>query len=155
MYEPQQHKPIEILLVEDSPGDVRLMQEALADAQVANTLNVVVDGVEAMQYLRQEDRFHDAISPDLVLLDLNLPRKDGREVLREMKSDPVLKRTPVIVLTTSDAEADVLKSYSLHANCYLVKPVSIDRFFALVRSIHGFWLSIVRFPPREEGAAKK
>jgi chemotaxis family two-component system response regulator Rcp1 len=145
-----QHEPIEILLVEDSPGDVRLMQEALNDARVANNLNVVRDGQEAMQYLRREKAFADATTPDLILLDLNLPRKDGRTVLLEIKSDDDLKRIPVIILTTSDAEADVLKSYNLHANCYLVKPVNIDRFFELVRSLHGFWLSVVKYSSRED-----
>ncbi len=153
MHSKQLHEPIEILLVEDSPGDVRLMQEALTDARVANNLHVVRDGVEAMQFLRREKNFTGAVRPDLILLDLNLPRKDGREVLREIKADSDLKRIPVIILTTSDAEADVLKSYNLHANCYLVKPVNVDRFFDLVRSLHGFWLTVVKYPSREERCA--
>jgi len=144
------HEPIEILLVEDSPGDVRLMREALNDARVANNLNVVTNGEEAMQYLRFEGRFCDARRPDLILLDLNLPRKDGREVLADIKNDPTLKSIPVIILTTSDSESDILKTYNLHANCYLVKPVNIDRFFDLVRSLHGFWLSVVKYPTKQE-----
>jgi chemotaxis family two-component system response regulator Rcp1 len=143
-----QHEPIEILLVEDSPGDVRLTREALQEAKVSNHLHVVPDGAEAMAFLRHQGRYADAPHPDLILLDLNLPKKDGRQVLEEIKADPALKRIPVIVLTTSDAESDVLRSYDLHANCYLVKPVDVDRFFEQVRSIEGFWLSIVRLPTR-------
>lgn len=138
---------IEILLVEDSPGDVRLTREALGEAKVANRLHVVGDGVEAMAFLRREGAHAAAPRPDLVLLDLNLPRMDGREVLAAIKGDPDLRTIPVVVLTTSDAEADVLRSYNLHANCYLVKPVDVDRFFDQVRSLEGFWLAVVKLPP--------
>lgn len=141
-------EPIEILLVEDSPGDVRLTREALSEARVSNRLHVACDGVEAMQFLRREGKHADAPRPDLILLDLNLPRMDGRQVLAEIKADPNLKSVPVIVLTTSDAESDVLRSYNSHANCYLVKPVDVDRFFEQVRSLEGFWLAVVKFPPQ-------
>jgi two-component system, chemotaxis family, response regulator Rcp1 len=139
--------PIDILLVEDSPGDVRLTQEALKEGRVANRLHVVGDGEEALAYLRREGRFADATEPGLVLLDLNLPRLDGREVLRVMKSDPELKRIPVVVLTTSTADADVLRVYDLAGNCYIAKPVDYDRFIEVVRSIEDFWLTVVRLPP--------
>lgn len=148
----QRHESIEILLVEDSPGDVRLTREALSEAKVSNSLHVVKDGVEAMQFLRREGRFSAAPRPDLVLLDLNLPRMDGRKVLAEIKGDINLRTIPVIVLTTSDAEGDILKSYNSHANCYLVKPVDVDRFFAQVRSLEGFWLAVVKLPPEPIGA---
>lgn len=141
------HEMIEILLVEDSPGDVRLTREALLEARVANRLHVAPNGVEAMEFLKRKGKHQSAPTPDLVLLDLNLPRMDGREVLEQMKSDSELRRIPVIILTTSDAEADILRSYDLHANCYLVKPVDVDRFFEQVRSIEGFWLSVVKLPP--------
>lgn len=147
----EQPESIEILLVEDSPGDVRLTREALNEARVSNRLHVASDGVEAMQFLRREGKYANAPRPDLVLLDLNLPRMDGRQVLAEIKSDPKLKTVPVIVLTTSDAECDVLKSYSSHANCYLVKPVDVDSFFEQVRSLEGFWLAVVKFPPQSHG----
>ncbi len=139
-------RPIEILLVEDNPGDVRLTQEALGEAKVRNNLAVARDGVEALSYLRREPPFEDAVRPDLVLLDLNLPRKDGREVLSEIKADPALRRLPVVVLTTSSAEKDVLESYNLHANCYITKPVDLDQFVGIVSSIEGFWLTIVKLP---------
>jgi CheY-like chemotaxis protein len=138
--------PIEILLVEDNPGDARLAIEALREAKVGNRLNVVQDGVEAVAFLRREGRHADAPRPDLVLLDLNLPKKDGREVLAEIKADADLKRIPVVVLTTSKAEQDILKMYELHANCYITKPVDLDQFMNVVRSIEEFWLTVVKLP---------
>lgn len=140
-------QPIEILLVEDNPGDVRLTAEALKENKVANLLHVAPDGVEAMRFLRREGPHANAARPDLILLDLNLPRLDGREVLEQIKADPALKTIPVIILTTSEAEADILKSYELHANCYITKPVRIDRFFEVVAQLENFWVSIVRLPP--------
>ena len=139
-------RPIDILLVEDSPGDVRLTREALADGKVRNRLSVVADGMEAMDFLRRRRSFADAPRPDLILLDLNLPRKDGREVLEEVKADPDLRRIPVVVLTTSGAEEDILRSYSLHANCYITKPMDLDKFFAVIKAIDDFWLTVVRLP---------
>ena len=140
-------RPIEILLVEDSPGDVRLTQEALRDAKVRNNLHVVRDGVEAMAFLRREGaRFAECPRPDLVLLDLNLPRMSGHEVLADIKADPALRRIPVVILTTSQAEQDVLRTYDLHANCYITKPVDLDQFITVVQSIEDFWLTIVRLP---------
>lgn len=133
--------PVEILLVEDNPGDILLMQEVLADCKIRNNLSVARDGEEAMMRLRN-GRFH----PNLVLLDLNLPKKDGREVLAEIKSDPLLKSIPVIVLTTSSSEDEVLRSYQLHANCFLSKPVQLDDFIQVIRSIENFWLMIVNLP---------
>jgi len=144
------HVPIEILLVEDNPGDVRLTQEVLKEGRIANTLNVVMDGVEALKYLRREGDYAKVRDTDLILLDLNLPKMDGREVLAVIKADPVLSRIPVVVLTTSGAEADILSAYSLHANCYITKPVSLDRFVDVVRSIEDFWLSLVRLPAHKE-----
>jgi CheY-like chemotaxis protein len=138
--------PIEILLVEDSLADVRLTEEAFRDAKVLNHMSVVTDGAEAMQFLRREGPHAEAPRPDLILLDLNLPRKDGREVLKEIKDDPNLRRIPVVVLTTSRAEEDVLKAYNLHANCYITKPVDFTQFISVVRSIEGFWLSVVKLP---------
>jgi two-component system, chemotaxis family, response regulator Rcp1 len=141
-------RPIEILLVEDSPGDVRLTQEALRDAKVRNNLHVVRDGVEALAFLRRDrSRFAECPRPDLVLLDLNLPRKSGHEVLAEIKADPALRRIPVVVLTTSQAEKDVLQTYDLHANCYITKPVDLGRFLDVVTAIEDFWLTIVKLPP--------
>jgi CheY-like chemotaxis protein len=139
--------PIEILLVEDSPADVRLTREALKEEKVRVNLNVVNDGVEAMQYLRKEDKYTKAVRPDLVLLDLNLPKKDGREVLKDMKNDEDLKRIPVVILTVSKAEEDVLKTYNLHANCYITKPLDLNQFSHVVKSIKDFWLTIVKLPP--------
>jgi CheY-like chemotaxis protein len=139
--------PIEILLVEDNPGDVRLTLEALKEAKVHNRLSNVGDGVQAMAYLRQEGRFAQAPRPDLVLLDLNLPKMDGREVLFEIKRDPKLRRIPVVVLTTSKSEQDILQSYDLHANCYIIKPVVLDQFLTVMQAIEDFWLSIVKLPP--------
>ena len=140
-------RPVQLLLVEDSPGDVELTREALEEARVANTLHVVSDGVEAMEFLRRQGRFAGAVRPDLVLLDLNLPRKDGRQVLAEIKEDPELRRIPVVVLTTSQAEKDVLAAYQLHANAYIVKPVDLQQFLDVVRSVEGFWLAVVKLPP--------
>lgn len=140
-------EPIEILLVEDSPSDVDLTREALEDTKVHNNLSVVSDGVEAMAFLRREGQYEHAPHPDLILLDLNLPRKGGREVLAEIKADPVLRRIPVVVLTTSGAEQDIIESYNLHANCYVKKPVDLDAFIQVVRSIDSFWLAIVKLPP--------
>lgn len=137
---------IRILLVEDNPGDVRLTKEALKEAKVRNQLSVVEDGVAAMNFLRREAEYADAERPDLILLDLNLPKKDGREVLEEIKQDPALKRIPIVVLTTSRAEQDILQSYDLYANCYVTKPVDLDQFINIVKSIEDFWLTIVRLP---------
>lgn len=139
-------RPIEILLVEDNPGDADLTREAFATGKIDNVLHVVSDGVEAMAFLRCQGKYSGAARPDLVLLDLNLPRKDGREVLAEIKSDETLKRIPVVVLTTSRDEADVLKSYNLHANCFISKPIDLGEFIRAVRSIEDFWLTIVSLP---------
>ena len=138
--------PIEVLLVEDDPGDVLLIREAFEDNKVANRLHVVSDGVEALEFMRQTGEHADAPRPDLVLLDLNLPRKDGREVLAEIKEDPALRAIPVVVLTTSKAEEDVLRSYDLHANAYVTKPVDFDRFIGVVRQIDQFFVSVVKLP---------
>jgi CheY-like chemotaxis protein len=138
--------PIEILLVEDSVGDVRLVQENLKESKVRNALNVVGDGMEAMAYLRKEGKYKDTPRPDLVLLDLNLPKKDGRQVLKEMKSDENLKCIPVVVLTISKAEEDIMKSYSLHANAYISKPVDLNQFLKVVKAIEEFWLTVVKLP---------
>jgi CheY-like chemotaxis protein len=132
--------------VEDSPGDVRLTREALKEGKVRNNLSVVNDGVEAMEFLRRQGKYAEAPRPDIVLLDLNMPRKDGREVLAEMKSDESLKRIPVVILTTSEAEQDILKTYDLHANCYLTKPVDLEQFISIVKSVEDFWLTIVQLP---------
>jgi two-component system, chemotaxis family, response regulator Rcp1 len=140
-------REVNILLVEDNPGDVRLTVEALRDGRIANQLHVVHDGEDAMDFARQQGDYVDAPRPDLILLDLNLPRKDGREVLEELKNDPELHRIPVIVLTTSSSEADVLRSYDLHANCFISKPIGYDDFIAAVRSIENFWLKLVQLPP--------
>ena len=141
---------IEILLVEDSPGDVRLTREALNDSKLRNNLNVTKDGVEAMAFLRREGDYANAPIPDIILLDLNLPRKDGREVLAEIKDDEVLRHIPVVILTTSDDEQDILRSYDLHANCYITKPVDLNRFIQIVKSIEDFWFSIVKLPRKSE-----
>jgi len=140
--------PIEILLVEDDPGDVLMTQEAFHDYKISNNLNVVTNGEDAISYLRKEGAFAHARTPDLVLLDLNLPRRDGREVLREVKADADLRRIPIVVLTTSDAEDDVLASYQLHANAYVRKPVDFEQFVAAVRAIDNFFISVVRLPGR-------
>ncbi len=142
-----QGEPKCILLVEDNPGDVRLTKEALAEGKLPLDLHVAADGEEAMAFLEQGDGYTDAPHPDLVLLDLNLPKKDGREVLAEMKADPDLRRIPVVVLTTSEAESDIVNAYDLHANCYITKPVDLDQFMDLVRYIEGFWLEKVNLPP--------
>lgn len=139
-------KPIEILLVEDNPGDVRLTAEALRENKFRNKLNVVGDGVEAMAYVRREGKYSDAPRPDLILLDLNLPKKDGREVLAEIKTDEDLKRIPVVILTTSKAEEDIIKTYNHHANCYVTKPVELEQFIKVVKTIQEFWLTIVSLP---------
>ena len=139
-------RPIHILLVEDNPGDARLTKEALKEGKVRNDLVVVPDGVEAMAYLRQTGPYRDAARPDLILLDLNLPRMDGREVLAEVKADDRLKTIPVVVLTTSRSEQDILKSYGLHANCYVTKPVDLEQFITVIRSIEDFWLTVVSLP---------
>ena len=143
----ERNGPIEILLVEDNPGDVRLTKEALKEGKVYSNLHTVKDGVEAMEFLRKQGKYKDVPRPDIILLDLNLPRKDGREVLEEIKSDDVLKRIPVVVLTTSKAEEDVLRTYNLHANCYVTKPVDLEKFIVVVKSIDIFWLTVVTLPP--------
>ena len=140
------NKPIEILLVEDNPGDVRLTREALKENKVHNNLYVVEDGVAALAFLHREAPYLDAVRPDLILLDLNLPKVDGREVLAEIKADNDLKRIPVVILTTSEAERDILETYNLHANCYITKPVDLDQFITVVKAIEGFWLTIVKLP---------
>ncbi len=143
--------PIQVLLVEDSPGDVRLTQEAFRDANRSIQLHVASDGVEAMAFLRHEGVHHNAPRPDLILLDLNLPKMDGREVLAHIKEDNRLKTIPTVILTTSDAEADIVRSYQLQANCYLTKPVQLDSFESLVKSINDFWLTKVKLPQQEQG----
>ncbi len=143
----EKNGPIEILLVEDNPGDVRLTKEALKEGKVYSNLHTVKDGVEAMEFLRRKGKYKDVPRPDIILLDLNLPRKDGREVLEEIKSDNELKRIPVVVLTTSKAEEDVLRTYNLHANCYVTKPVDLEKFMVVVKSIDVFWLTVVTLPP--------
>jgi CheY-like chemotaxis protein len=139
-------QPIEILMVEDNPGDVRLTQEAFREAKVRNNIHIATDGVEALAFLRRQGRYANVPRPDVILLDLNLPKKDGREVLAEIKADPNLLRIPVVVLTSSEAEEDVLKAYNLHANAYITKPVGLEQFMAVVRQIEGFWLEIVKLP---------
>ncbi|MBY0432421.1 MAG: response regulator [Rhodospirillales bacterium] len=141
-------EPVDILLVEDNPGDARLAVEALKEGRVLNRLHVVPDGVEAMRFLRQEEPYAEVPRPHVILLDLNLPRKDGRQVLAEIKSDPALKRIPVVVLTTSQAEQDIARSYDLHANCYIAKPVDLDQFITVIKAIEDFWCTIVKLPPR-------
>ena len=143
-------KPIEILLVEDNPGDVRLTVEVLKEGKMLNRLSVVQDGVEALALLRREGQYANAVQPDLIMLDLNLPKKDGREVLAEIKADEKLRVIPVVVLTTSQAEQDILKSYNLHANCYITKPVDLEQFIMVLKLIEDFWLTIVKLPPREQ-----
>ncbi|MBI3668841.1 MAG: response regulator [Acidobacteria bacterium] len=142
-----QTEPIDILLVEDNPGDVRLTQEILKESKVRNNLMVVDNGVDALGLLRRQGPYRDAPRPDLILLDLNLPKMDGRELLAQIKEDPALKRIPVVILTTSKAEEDVLKTYNLHANCYISKPIGLEQFVKVVRSIENFWLAIVKLPP--------
>jgi CheY-like chemotaxis protein len=141
---------VEILLVEDNPADIRLTREALKEGKVQNKLNVVMDGDAALAYLRREGDYASAPRPDLILLDLNLPKKDGREVLAEIKQDPSLKLIPVVILTTSAAEKDILQTYNLHVNCYITKPVQLTEFLSVVKSIDSFWLALVRLPPHIE-----
>jgi len=141
-------RAIDILMVEDDPGDVRLTREALKGSKVLHSLNVVEDGVAALDYLRKVAPYQDAVRPDIVLLDLNLPRKDGREVLSAMKQDAALRTIPVVILTTSQAEEDVLRAYNLNANCYVTKPVDFDQFMRIVRTIEDFWLNVVTLPPK-------
>lgn len=147
MVEPATVRPVEILLVEDSPADVRLTVEILKETKLLNQLNTVRDGVEALDYLHRRVQYSDSSRPDLILLDLNLPKKDGLEVLAEIKRDPSLRRIPVVILTTSKTEEDILQSYNLHANCYVTKPVDLEQFVKVVKSIEGFWLTIVKLPP--------
>jgi CheY-like chemotaxis protein len=141
--------PIEVLLVEDSAGDVRLTREAFKDAKVHINLHVAVDGIDAMGFLKREGRYAEALRPDLILLDLNLPKKDGREVLKEIKESPTLRIIPVVILTTSGSEEDILRTYQLHANSYITKPVDLEGFLKVVKSIDSFWLSVVKLPPGE------
>jgi CheY-like chemotaxis protein len=143
----RQGEPVEILLAEDNPGDAKLTRKALEQGKVINNLHVVTDGVEAMAYLRQEGEYADRPRPDLVLLDLNMPRKDGREVLQDIKSDDDLRRIPVVVMTSSEAEEDIVQSYDLHANAYVTKPIDFDGFLDVVGSLEDFWLSVVKMPP--------
>ena len=145
----ERNGPIDILLVEDNPGDERLTREALKEGKVYSNLHWAKDGVEALQFLKREGKHDTAPRPDIILLDLNLPKKDGREVLAVIKKDSVLKHIPVVVLTTSEAEEDVLKSYELHANCYVTKPVDLEKFIHVVQSIDRFWLTVVTLPPTE------
>ena len=141
--------PIEILLVEDNPGDVRLTTEALKEGKVANIINVATDGMDAMAFLKRAGNYANAPRPDLILLDLNLPKKNGREVLAEIKMDPDLKSIPVVILTTSQAEKDIIATYKLHANCYITKPVDFDQFINVVKSIENFWFTVVKLPPKD------
>lgn len=142
-------RPIEILLVEDNPGDVRLTREALKEGKVLNHLHVVEDGEDAVRFLRREGEFDGAVRPDLVLLDLNLPRKSGHEVLEEIKTDTDLRRIPVVVLTSSEAETDIARSYDRYANAYITKPVDLDQFISVVRAVEDFWLEVVRLPAED------
>ena len=142
-----ENMPVEILLVEDNPGDERLTREALKEGKVYSNLHTVKDGVEAMEFLRREGKYRSVPRPDIILLDLNLPKKDGREVLQDIKNDDMLKRIPVVILTTSKAEEDVLRTYDLHANCYVTKPVDLEKFIVVVKSIDVFWLTVVTLPP--------
>jgi chemotaxis family two-component system response regulator Rcp1 len=146
MNEQKRSTPVEILLVEDNPGDVRLTQEALKESKVTNNLSVAEDGVEALAFLKREGKYADAPRPDLLLLDLNLPKKDGRELLEEIKANENLRRIPVVVLTTSKAEEDILRMYNQHANCYITKPIDFDQFIEVIKSIENFWLTIVKLP---------
>ncbi len=142
-------RPVEILLVEDNPGDIRLIKEAMKEAKIINNLNVVEDGAEAIAYLRGLETFKDATLPDIIFLDLNLPKKNGREVLAEIKQDINLKQIPVVILTVSKAEEDIIKTYELHANCFITKPVDLEQFIKVVKSIENFWFSIVKLPPNK------
>ena len=140
-------KAVEILLIEDNPGDVRLTIEALKESKIMNNMHVADDGIEALSFLKKEGIYKDKPRPDLIILDLNLPKKDGREVLGEIKSDDSLKQIPIVILTTSEAEEDIIKSYELHANCYITKPVNMEQFIKVVKSVGDFWFSIVMLPP--------
>lgn len=144
-------KPIEILLVEDNPADIRLAKEALKDGRVMNNLSVATDGLEALNFLRQTGRYSDSPVPDLILLDLNLPKKSGLEVLQAIKADHSLKRIPVVILTTSKAEEDIVKSYNLSANCFITKPIDLKQFLEVIKTIEEFWLTIVSLPPKNGG----
>jgi two-component system, chemotaxis family, response regulator Rcp1 len=141
-------RPVDILLVEDNPGDVRLIREGLRDGKILNELSTVSDGQQAMDLLHQQGSYAHARRPELILLDLNLPRKDGREVLREVKTDPNLRSIPIVIITSSPVEEDILKSYNAHANCYITKPLDLHKFITVVKSIEDFWLSIVKLPPK-------
>ncbi len=143
----QKYKMIEILLIEDNPGDVRLTKEALKECKIANKLHVALDGIEAIDFLYKKGKFNNSPRPDVILLDLNLPKKDGREVLAEIKQDKDLRRIPVVVLTTSKSQEDIIKTYNLHANCYISKPIGMVQFIKVVKSIGDFWFSIVKLPP--------
>jgi len=143
-------KPVEILLIEDNPGDIRLAREALKESKVCNILHSVIDGVDAMEFLNRLGKYSSVTRPDLIILDLNLPRKDGRQVLQEIKTDNNLKLIPVVILTTSRSEEDIVKSYQLHANCFITKPMDIIQFIKIVQSIQDFWFTIVKLPPHEE-----
>lgn len=142
-------RPVRILLVEDNPGDVRLTKEALKEAKVRNEISVAADGEEALAFLKKEGKYAGVKHPDVIFLDLNLPRKSGLEVLKEIKNDEALKRIPVVVVTSSKAEQDIVKSYNLHANCFVTKPVDLNQFLDVIRSIEDFWLSIVWLPPQD------
>jgi chemotaxis family two-component system response regulator Rcp1 len=142
-------RPVEILLVEDNAGDVRLAREGLRECKLLNNLSVAEDGVQALAFLRKQGKYANVPRPDLIMLDLNLPKKDGREVLKEIKEDESLKCIPVVILTTSKAEEDIVKSYSLHANCYVTKPLAIEQFINVVQAIESFWFTIVKLPPRQ------
>lgn len=155
MNEENNSRLVEILLVEDNPADVRLTKEALKDAKIVNNLSVVNDGVEAIAFLRHLDKYKTAPRPDIILLDLNLPKKDGREVLAEIKADDKLKSIPVVVLTISKAEEDILKTYKLYANCYVTKPVDLEQFLKVTKSIEDFWLGIVKLPPKGESNERR
>jgi chemotaxis family two-component system response regulator Rcp1 len=140
--------PIDILIVEDNPGDARLIKEVLNEHKIYNSLFIVSDGVEAMNFLQKKGKYKDSPKPDLIILDLNLPKKDGREVLADIKADDNLKRIPVVIMTISQAEADILKSYNLHANCYITKPIDLNQFIKVIKSIEEFWFSIVKLPTK-------
>jgi CheY-like chemotaxis protein len=146
----EQVRPIEILLVEDNPSDVCLTEEALLEGKVLNNLSVAEDGVEAIKFLLKEEQYSSAPTPDLILLDLNLPRMDGREVLSEIKKRPELRTIPIVVLTTSQAEEDILRMYNLQASCYVTKPIDLDQFVTVVKSIEDFWLTVVTLPPKSQ-----
>lgn len=146
-----QMRPINVLYAEDNPGDIRLTREALKDSKLTVNLHVVMDGVEAMEFLHKEGKFKDSPTPDLILLDLNMPRKDGRQVLMEIKEDPLLKKIPTAILTISKAEQDINHAYLLHANCYIIKPIDLDSFVGVVKSIEQFWFTIVTLPEANKG----